>query len=65
MKRPVFWLGGGTIFLISSISMGLVMLGRQAGRQTDRQTDRHTAEPPVPELSAFDVEMTTEKLKGH
>jgi len=53
MKRPVFWLGGGTIFLISSMSMGLVML------------DRQTAEPLVPEPSAFDVEMATEKLKGH
>ena len=30
-----------------------------------RQTDLHTAEPLVPETSAFDVEMATEKLKRH
>jgi methyl coenzyme M reductase subunit C-like uncharacterized protein (methanogenesis marker protein 7) len=30
-----------------------------------RQTDIHTIEPLVPELSAFEVELTTEILKGH
>jgi len=35
--------------------MGLVTLGRQI----------HPAEPPVPEPSAFEVEMAIEKLKGH
>jgi len=30
-----------------------------------RQTEIHTAEPLVPEPSAFDVELTTEKLKSH
>jgi hypothetical protein len=30
-----------------------------------RQTEVHTAEPLVPELSAFEVEMAIEKLKGH
>ena len=29
------------------------------------QTEIHTAEPQVPETSAFEVEMTTEKLKSH
>jgi hypothetical protein len=30
-----------------------------------RQTEVHTAEPIVPEPSAFEVEMTTEKLRRH
>ena len=30
-----------------------------------RQTEIHTAEPLVPELSAFEVELATEKLKSH
>jgi hypothetical protein len=30
-----------------------------------RQTEIHTAEPLVPELSASEVEMATEKLKRH
>ena len=30
-----------------------------------RQTEIHTAEPLVPEASAFEVEMATEKLKSH
>jgi len=29
-----------------------------------KQTEIHTAEPLVPETSAFDVEMAVEKLKG-
>jgi len=30
-----------------------------------RQTEIQTAEPLVPEMSAFDVEVAIEKLKGH
>jgi len=30
-----------------------------------RQTELHTAEPLVPEPSAFDIELATEKLKSH
>ena len=30
-----------------------------------RQTEIHTAEPNVPEPSAFEVEMGVEKMKGH
>ena len=30
-----------------------------------RQTELHTAEPLVPEPSAFEVELATEKLKSH
>jgi len=30
-----------------------------------RQTEKHTAEPLVPEPSAFEVEMAIEKLKRH
>jgi len=30
-----------------------------------RQTEIHTAEPLVPEPSAFEFEMATEKLKSH
>ena len=36
--------------------MGLMALGRQ---------EIHTAEPLVPELSVFDVELAIEKLKSH
>jgi hypothetical protein len=35
------------------------------GANDVRQTELHTAEPPVPDLSAFEVEMATEKLKRH
>jgi hypothetical protein len=52
----VFWLGGGTIFLRFSMYMGLVML--------HNIVCMHAAEPPVPGLSAFEVEMAIEKLKG-
>jgi len=47
----LFWLGGRIISHSCSISMGLV-----------RQTDIHTAEPLMPELSAFEA---IEKLKRH
>ena len=30
-----------------------------------RQTEIHTAEPPEPELNAFEVEMAIDKLKSH
>ena len=30
-----------------------------------RQTEIHSAEPIVPELSAFEVELATEKLQSH
>ena len=32
---------------------------------TDVSRQIHTAEPLVPEPSAFELEMVTEKLKGH
>jgi hypothetical protein len=35
------------------------------GVHDDRQTEIHTAEPLVPELSFFGVEMAIEKLKRH
>jgi hypothetical protein len=47
----VFWLGVGTISLSCSMYLGLVML------------EIHTAEPRMPELSAF--EMAIGKLKRH
>ena len=34
------------------------------GVNDDRQTEIHTIEPLVPEPSAFEVEMATEKLKN-
>jgi len=49
----VFWLGTGNISLSCSMFMVLVTLGR------------HTAEPLVPERSAFEVEMNIEKIKRH
>ena len=39
--------------------IGLMMFGGQ----TDRQTEIHTAERLVPEPSAFEIEMATEKQK--
>ena len=51
----VFWLGGGTISLSYWMYMGLIMFGRQ----------KYTAEPLVPELSAFEVELANEKLNSH
>ena len=30
-----------------------------------RQTERHTAEPPVAEPNAFEVDLAIEKLKSH
>ena len=30
-----------------------------------KQTEKHKAEPLVPEPSAFEVELATEKLEGH
>ena len=50
----LFRLGGRIISHSCSMSKGLVMLRRK--------TDIHTAEPLVPELSAFEA---TEKLKRH
>ena len=35
------------------------------GVNDDRQTEIHTAEPLVPEPSASEVELATEKLKSH
>jgi len=49
----VFWLRRGNISLSCSVYMGLVILGR------------HTAQPLVPGPSAFEVEMNSEKIKGH
>ena len=51
----VFWLCGGTI--LSAVECTWV--------NDVRQMEIHTAEPLVPESSAFEVEMGTEKLKGH
>ena len=52
----VFWLYGGTHFS---------QLLNVQGVNDDRETEIHTAEPPVTETSAFEVEMATEKLKRH
>jgi len=49
-----FWLGGGTMSLSYWMYMGVNV----------RQTEIHTAEPLVPELSAFEVKMAIEKLKN-
>jgi len=35
------------------------------GVNDGRQTEIHTAKPLVPEPSAFEVEVTIEKIKGH
>ena len=51
----VLWLGGGAISPIYRMFMGSMMLGRQ----------KHTAEPLVPEPSAFEVDLAIEKLRSH
>jgi hypothetical protein len=51
----VFWLGGGTISQLLHIH-----------EVNDvRQTEIHKAQPLVPEPSALEDEMATEKLKSH
>jgi hypothetical protein len=49
----VFWLGGGNISQLLNVH----------GVSDVRQTELHTAEPLVPEPSAFETEMVIEKLK--
>jgi hypothetical protein len=51
----VFWIGGSTISLCYWMYLGLMALGRQI----------YTAEPLVPELNVFEVELVIEKLKSH
>ena len=53
----VIWLGGRTI--------SLSQLSNVRGVNDVRQTETHTAEPLLREKSAFEEEMTTEKLKSH
>jgi hypothetical protein len=43
----------------------LLHAGSVHGVNEVRQTEIHTAEPLVPESSAFEVERATEKLKRH
>jgi hypothetical protein len=43
----------------------IVIVGAWYGVNDVRQTEVHTAEPLVPEPSAFEVEMAIEKLKRH
>ena len=51
----VFWLGGGTISQPLNIH----------GVNDVRQREIHTAEPLLPEPSAFEVGLAIEKLKSH
>jgi len=51
----VFWLGGGTIYLISNTG----------GANGVRQREIDTAEALVSEPSTFEVELANEKLKSH
>jgi hypothetical protein len=53
----VFWLGGETISLSSSVSVGLVNLGRQMYI--------HTAESLMSEPSASDFEMAIKNVNRH
>jgi hypothetical protein len=53
--RTVLWLGEGTISSSCWIYIGLMMLGRWI----------YTAEPLVPEPSAFEVKLAIEKLRSH
>ena len=50
----VYWLGEGTISLSYFNIHGV---------NDVRQTEIHTAEPLVPESSAFEIELAVEKLK--
>jgi hypothetical protein len=51
----VLWRGGGIICQLLNVH----------GDNDVKQTEIHTAEPLVPEPSAFEVEMATEKLNRH
>jgi len=51
----VFWLGGGTISQLLNIH----------GVNDVRQTEINTAEPTVPEPSAFEVALAIEKIKSN
>jgi len=56
-QTPILlWLGGGTISPSYSTCMGVKDVG---------QAEIHTAEPLVPEPSAYEVELAIEKLKSH
>jgi hypothetical protein len=59
----VIWLDGHSI--LARWKNHLSQLFNVHGVCFVRQTDIHTAEPLMPEPSAFEVEMATEKLKGH
>jgi len=52
----VFWLGEGTVFQLLNVHI-------VHGVHGVRQTEIHTAEPLVPEPSAFETEIATGKLK--
>jgi len=60
----VIWLQTATVFLSRWKNHFSVLLNIH-GVNDVRQTEIHTAEPLVPETSAFEVELAAEKLKSH
>jgi hypothetical protein len=57
-NATVFWLSGTPYLSAVKCLKGYLCY-------TDRQTDIHTTEPFMPELSAFEVELDPEILKGY
>jgi hypothetical protein len=61
--RRVIWLQTPTVFWLGRGTVSLLLIGH---RVIDvRRTETLTAQPLVPQPSAYDVEMAIEKLKRH
>jgi len=61
--RRVIWLQTPTVFLLGGGTISLLLIGHRVFYV--RWTETLTAQPLVPEPSAYDVEMVIEKLKRH
>jgi hypothetical protein len=57
--------GMKSVVCLQTPTVLIVWLLNVHGVSNVRQTEIHTAEPLVPEPSAFEVEMAIEKIKGH
>jgi hypothetical protein len=61
--RRVIWLQTPTVFLLGGGIISLLLIGHRVFDV--RWTETNTEQPLVPEPSAYNVEMVTEKLKRH
>ena len=55
----------GSLFHKFSFCMDCLLVPPSYWVNEVRQTEIHTAEPPVPDPSVFEVEVSIEKLKSH